>query len=67
MEDYIHISFWVGVLVTTIRLLVLFFCEYPRKPNEVSVGADVFTLVLSIAWMVYGGYIIWLAPSGVVP
>lgn len=56
IDVYLTVSFWMGVVAIALRGLCLCGATYPRTPKH-SVGSDVFSLMVSIAFLVWVCYL----------
>ena len=55
IDTYITVAFWFGIFGIGVRMLMIAFMDYPRKP-EVNLGTDVFIILISaffLAWVSY--------------
>lgn len=58
MELYIKVSFTISIIGLVLHAVVMSFVAYPRRV-EYSVGMDVFRLIATCGWCVWGAYLLW--------
>lgn len=59
MELYIKISFWLGVVVTFIRLVEMSASEWPKERKPKTLGAHIAETIIGIAMCVWAGLVLW--------
>lgn len=54
MNTFVTVVYWYFLLLIVLRVIILCACEYPRT-QEISVGSDVVSLLILIAFTVWSG------------
>ncbi len=58
VHTYVTVSFYLGLIASVIRTLVMACVEYPRK-RSVNLGEDVAGSLLSIGFLVWAGILLF--------
>jgi len=53
------VSFWIGVFALVVNTLMLMCSSWPRSRSDETVGERVDTALLSFAFMVWAGILLW--------
>ena len=58
MSTYIMVSFIAGIIGVSCRALILCLAKYPRT-SEVNLGTDCVSLIMSVAFSLWAGYLLF--------
>jgi len=57
MEFFIKVYFWIALISIVLRFINLGYTDYPRKIER---GTDAIGLMLSIPFVIWALYLIWI-------
>jgi hypothetical protein len=59
MQLYVQVSFWLGLIVTLIRLIEMGVIEWPQERKPKSLGQQVAEMIIGIVIMLWAGWLLW--------
>lgn len=59
MDIFIKVFFWIGVVVTIIRLIEMATCHWPRELEPETLGFHAAKTILGLAIVLWAGLLLW--------